>query len=206
MWRAVRFCGAGIWGMFVEQRVVMAGKLGLQRRAAEQSRQAAGHLQEAERLRVLITIRGLYYRALGEQRLVKLRQDMGRGLRHGRRRRDANWRIWGRRIDRMCWLRISKRSGRSWASRWRGMRSRKPGRRSRRSWGSRIWRRRRWTGILRRRRRWMQMRRWLRSTRGIRNCWRRRRIGRERICNCGGRGLRMFRTLWCGEAFVTTGN
>ncbi len=66
----------GDLGGFVEQRVVMAGKLGLQRGAAEQGRQAAGHLQEAERLRVLTTIRELYYRALGEQRLVALRQDM----------------------------------------------------------------------------------------------------------------------------------
>jgi cobalt-zinc-cadmium efflux system outer membrane protein len=66
----------GDLGVFVEQRVVMAGKLGLQRGAAEQGRVAAGHLQEAERLRVLTTIRGLYYRALGEQRLVAVRQDM----------------------------------------------------------------------------------------------------------------------------------
>ena len=66
----------GDLGAFIEQRVVMAGKLGLQRGAAEQSRQAAGHLQEAERLRVLTAIRGLYYRALGEQRLVAVSQDM----------------------------------------------------------------------------------------------------------------------------------
>jgi len=66
----------GDLGGFVEQRVVMGGKLGLSRRAAEQSGVAAGHLQEAERLRVLTTIRGLYYRALGEQRLVAVRQEM----------------------------------------------------------------------------------------------------------------------------------
>ncbi|HSR08749.1 MAG TPA: TolC family protein [Bryobacteraceae bacterium] len=66
----------GDLGMFVEQRVVVAGKLGLQRKAAEQSHVAAGQMQEAERLRVLTTIRGLYYRALGEQRLVAVRQDM----------------------------------------------------------------------------------------------------------------------------------
>jgi cobalt-zinc-cadmium efflux system outer membrane protein len=66
----------GDLGGFVEQRVVTAGKLGLSRRAAEQSGQAAGHLQEAERLRVLTTIRGLYYRALGEQRLLAVRQEM----------------------------------------------------------------------------------------------------------------------------------
>jgi len=33
-------------------------------------------MQEAERLRVLITIRELYYRALGEQQIVAARQDM----------------------------------------------------------------------------------------------------------------------------------
>jgi len=66
----------GDLGGFVEQRVVMAGKLWLQRGAAEQGRVAAGHMQEAERLRVLITIRELYYRALGEQQIVAARQDM----------------------------------------------------------------------------------------------------------------------------------
>ena len=66
----------GDLGGFVEQRVVTAGKLGLQRKAAEQTRLAAGQIQEAERLRVLTTIRGLYYRALGEQRMVAVRQDM----------------------------------------------------------------------------------------------------------------------------------
>lgn len=66
----------GDLGAFVEQRVVMAGKLGLQRGAADQGRVAAGHLQDAERLRVLTTTRALYYRALGEQRLVALRKDM----------------------------------------------------------------------------------------------------------------------------------
>ena len=66
----------GAVGGFVEQRVVTAGKLGLQRRAAEQTRAAAAQMQEAERLRTLTTIRALYYRALGEQRLVAIREDM----------------------------------------------------------------------------------------------------------------------------------
>ena len=66
----------GDLGGFVEQRVVTAGKLGLQRGAAEQNRVAAGHMQEAERLRVLTTIRELYYQALGEQRLVAVRKEM----------------------------------------------------------------------------------------------------------------------------------
>jgi cobalt-zinc-cadmium efflux system outer membrane protein len=66
----------GDLGGFIEQRVVVAGKLGLQRAAADQSRLAAGHLQEAERLRALTGIRVLYYRALGEQRLLAVRKDM----------------------------------------------------------------------------------------------------------------------------------
>ncbi len=66
----------GDLGGFVEQRIVVAGKLGLQRGSAQQVRVAAGHLEEAERLRVLTTIRELYYRALGEQRLVAVREEM----------------------------------------------------------------------------------------------------------------------------------
>src|SRR5579872_534495 len=65
----------GDLGGFIEQRVVMAGKLGLQRKAAVETRLAAEQMQEAERLRTLTTIRELYYRALGEQRLVALRKD-----------------------------------------------------------------------------------------------------------------------------------
>jgi len=66
----------GDLGGFVEQRVVMAGKLGLQRKAGEQTRLAAEQMQEAERLRVLTAIRQLYYRALGEQPLVAVRKEM----------------------------------------------------------------------------------------------------------------------------------
>jgi cobalt-zinc-cadmium efflux system outer membrane protein len=66
----------GDLGGFVEQRVVTAGKLGLARRAGEQMRLAAEHTQETERLRVLTTIRGLYYQALGEQRSIGVRKDM----------------------------------------------------------------------------------------------------------------------------------
>jgi cobalt-zinc-cadmium efflux system outer membrane protein len=63
-------------GGFVEQRIVMGGKLGLSRKAADQNRVAAQDMQEAERLRVLTTIRTLYYQALGEQRLITVRKDM----------------------------------------------------------------------------------------------------------------------------------
>ncbi len=65
----------GDLGASIQQRIVTAGKLGLARKAAEQSRAAAAQMQEAERLRVLINIRTLYYRAMGEQRLVALRKE-----------------------------------------------------------------------------------------------------------------------------------
>jgi cobalt-zinc-cadmium efflux system outer membrane protein len=66
----------GDLGGFVEQRVVTAGKLGLARRAGDQMRQAAEQAQAAEQLRVLTAIRGLYYQALGEQRLIAIRSDL----------------------------------------------------------------------------------------------------------------------------------
>lgn len=66
----------GEWGGFVEQRIVTAGKLGLARRAAEQNQRVSEQGRETERLRVLIEIRQLYYRALTAQRLVEIRQEM----------------------------------------------------------------------------------------------------------------------------------
>jgi cobalt-zinc-cadmium efflux system outer membrane protein len=66
----------GSIGGFVEQRVVTGGKLGLSRKAAEQTRVAAEQLGEAERLRVVTTVRQLYYQALGEQRLIAVRKEM----------------------------------------------------------------------------------------------------------------------------------
>ena len=66
----------GILGGFVEQRLVTAGKLGLSRKSAEQTRAAAEQMQEHGRLQVLTAIRGLYYQALGEQRLIATRKNM----------------------------------------------------------------------------------------------------------------------------------
>jgi cobalt-zinc-cadmium efflux system outer membrane protein len=66
----------GDLGGFVEQRVVTGGKLGLARKEAEQTRLGAEQMQEAERLRVLAEIRTLYYRALGEQRLLQVRDQI----------------------------------------------------------------------------------------------------------------------------------
>ena len=66
----------GTIGGFVEQRVVMGGKLSLSRHAAEQEQMASGEMQEAQRLRVLVAIRTLYYEALGGQRLLDVRKRM----------------------------------------------------------------------------------------------------------------------------------
>jgi cobalt-zinc-cadmium efflux system outer membrane protein len=66
----------GSMGGFIEQRVVMGGKLGLARRAAEQDRLAATEMQAVTRLRVLTVVRTLFYRLLGEQRLLEVRKEM----------------------------------------------------------------------------------------------------------------------------------
>ncbi len=66
----------GTIGGFVEQRVITGGKLGLSRRAARQDQLASVEMQEAQRLRVLVSIRSLYYEALGGQRLLEIRQQM----------------------------------------------------------------------------------------------------------------------------------
>ena len=69
------FSGGGLGG-FAEQRIVMGGKLGLSRRAADAETEAATASQNAARLRVLTEIRELYYRGLAEQRLVDVRKEM----------------------------------------------------------------------------------------------------------------------------------
>jgi cobalt-zinc-cadmium efflux system outer membrane protein len=69
------FDGGGLGG-FAEQRIVIGGKLGLSRRAADEDAAAATELQNGARMRVLTDIRRLYYRGLGEQRLVEVRKQM----------------------------------------------------------------------------------------------------------------------------------
>ncbi len=66
----------GSLGGFVEQRIVIGGKLGLSRHAADQDAAAAMELQNSARLRVLTDLRRLYYRGLGEQRLLDVRKQM----------------------------------------------------------------------------------------------------------------------------------
>ena len=66
----------GSLGGFAEQRIVTGGKLGLARKAGEQDRFVAEEMQKAARLRLLIQVRILFYRGLGEQRLLDVRQQM----------------------------------------------------------------------------------------------------------------------------------
>ena len=68
----------GEHGFFAEQRVVMGGKLGIERRLAEQDIALAQAEAQAERFRVLNTVRSLFYQALGEQRLLDVRTQLAR--------------------------------------------------------------------------------------------------------------------------------
>jgi cobalt-zinc-cadmium efflux system outer membrane protein len=68
----------GEHGVFAEQRLVTGGKLGIQRRIAEQDITTAQAEAEAERYRVLNTVRTLFYQALGEQRLLTVRTQLAR--------------------------------------------------------------------------------------------------------------------------------
>jgi cobalt-zinc-cadmium efflux system outer membrane protein len=66
----------GSLGGFAEQRIVTGGKLGLDRKAADQARLGAEEMAKAERLRVIAAIDALYYRGLGEQTLIEVRSRM----------------------------------------------------------------------------------------------------------------------------------
>ena len=59
---------SGEFGAFVEQRIVTAGKLALGRGVFEQERLQAEAMAEAQRYRILTTVRSLYYEVLGAQR------------------------------------------------------------------------------------------------------------------------------------------
>ncbi len=63
----------GEWGIVVQQDIVLGGKLRLDRQAAEQDVVKAMAQAEAQRLRVLTSVRGLFYRALAVQKKVEIR-------------------------------------------------------------------------------------------------------------------------------------
>ena len=66
----------GEHGVFVEQRFVTGGKLGIARRLAEQNITQSEAERTAQRQRVLNIVRALYYQALGEQRLIQVRTQL----------------------------------------------------------------------------------------------------------------------------------
>ena len=63
-------------GVFIEQTIPLGGKLGKAKRVFASERDQAAILAEAQRTRVLNSVRVLYYDALGAQRLVELRDDL----------------------------------------------------------------------------------------------------------------------------------
>ena len=65
-------------GVFVEQTIPLGGKLSKSRRIFAREKEQAQSLAETQQLRVLNSIRMLYYDALGAQRLLDLRTDLSR--------------------------------------------------------------------------------------------------------------------------------
>jgi cobalt-zinc-cadmium efflux system outer membrane protein len=63
-------------GFFVQQDIVLAGKLGKSRRTAEQEVVRLQAEAEAQKLRVLNTVRKLFYNTLGAQRKVEVRTHL----------------------------------------------------------------------------------------------------------------------------------
>ncbi len=66
----------GSLGGFIEQRFVTGGKLGLDKKAADEVRLAAAEMGRAAELRVRGAIRKLFYQGLAEQRLIESRRQM----------------------------------------------------------------------------------------------------------------------------------
>ncbi len=65
-------------GVFVEQMIPLGGKLSKSRRIFAREKEQAQSLAETQRLRVMNSIRVLYFDALGAQRLLELRSDLSR--------------------------------------------------------------------------------------------------------------------------------
>ncbi len=63
---------------FVEQTIPLGGKLGKAQRVFTREVEQSQVLAEGQRLRVLNSVRVLYYDALGAQRMVELRRDLAR--------------------------------------------------------------------------------------------------------------------------------
>lgn len=65
-------------GFFVQQNIITAGKLGLSRKVFSAEQLQAEARATAQRYPVLNSVRALYYRALGAQRLVEVRSDLAK--------------------------------------------------------------------------------------------------------------------------------
>lgn len=68
--------GGGAIGGFVEQRFITAGKLGLDRKIAQQEQAVTVEYQNAQKQRLLNQVRMLYYQALGDQLLIQVRAGL----------------------------------------------------------------------------------------------------------------------------------
>ncbi len=63
-------------GVFIEQSIPLGGKLGKAKRIFASERKQAEALAETQRMRVINSVRMLYFEALGAQKLVELRADL----------------------------------------------------------------------------------------------------------------------------------
>ncbi|MCA1635088.1 MAG: TolC family protein [Acidobacteria bacterium] len=68
----------GEHGFFVEQKIPLGGKLGKAKRVFAREAEQSEATAQAQRQRVLNSVRVLYFDALGAQRLVELRGDLSR--------------------------------------------------------------------------------------------------------------------------------
>ena len=68
--------GGGEQGFFISQDIVLGGKLGLNRNIFEQQKKQAETEAEAQRLRVINSVRTSYHQALAAQQMVDLRHKL----------------------------------------------------------------------------------------------------------------------------------
>ena len=73
-----RVTGGGAIGGFIEQRFITSGKLGLNRKVAQQEQAISVEHQNAQKQMLLNTVRSLFYQALGDQLLLQVRTDLAK--------------------------------------------------------------------------------------------------------------------------------
>ena len=72
------YYGGGKQGGFVSQKIIIGGKIGAARRAAQLLVGEAETNGEAQRLRILNNVRALFYEVLVDQRLVDVRENLSK--------------------------------------------------------------------------------------------------------------------------------